>query len=860
MLSISPVKNANYYIDLAKKDDYYLDDGNGEPPGLWLGKGSIWLNLEGEVSKSDYQQLLNGFSPDGLPLVQNAGDDGRRKAWDLTFSAPKAISLIWAGADKQLQNEIESAQQVAVEKAIEFIERHAAVARRGEQSRNHERAAGLVVAAFPHCTSRAQDPQLHHHALICNAAPRQDGSWGTIESRKLYQWQLAAGSIYRAELAAKVRKLGFSIEQDSKSFHIPGILKTLCDYFSKRAQDIMDALDAKGITSSASHAGDYIKLSTREHKHSVDRPTLFKKWRNELDEQGFTRQQLEELQQEQSPVAEHNIVDEVVLSEMTKSHSTFREQDVYALTAQQATIAGLNASEAEQKASSILNHPDVVALSVESSLSRLYTTRQMLETEQSLINDAKLLAKESRYAFSTNDIEQAAATAEGQLGFEFDDEQRDAIHAALGAGDFAAIQGSAGAGKTTLLNAVHHIYDHAGLSVLGACVTKKAANNLQQESGIKSQTVASLITAIEDENKPNPLRYIDTLVVDEAGQIPSTALQQLLSAAKSTQCKVILTGEDRQLDAIQHGGALRYLSRPEVLGTTRIQTIRRQKEAWARQAVADLRDGNAYRALKAINENQLLKWGQDKNSTHRKLIQHWHRYQQANPEKPSLIIAQRWSDVKAIGDEVRRILQSEGRVGDENIAIDCHVADRTMQFKFSQGDRIKFCHNDYRDLNVTNGTTGTIQSIQATPEGDIELTVLVDDQRTLTFCASDYANQQGQPYLAPAYASTVFSSQGMTIDGDTFVLYNQGMDRANTYVAASRHKERCHLFCNEEEIDGLSGALDSGESMTAEERLKALAQNISQDRYKVLATEYLASQPEQQHNHDLQREPEYELD
>tara|TARA_R110001583_G_C5665631_1_gene410086 strand:- start:819 stop:3401 length:2583 start_codon:yes stop_codon:yes gene_type:complete len=859
VLSISPVKNVKYYIDLAQKDDYYLDNGNGEPPGLWLGKGATWLNLSGNINKNDYEKLLNGFSPNGQPLVQNAGDDGRRKAWDMTFSAPKDISIIWARSDKQLQNEIESAQQTAVDKAIEFIERYAAVARRGERSKYHERAAGLVVAAFPHCTSRAQDPQLHHHALICNAAPRMDGSWGAIESRKLYQWQLAAGSIYRAELASQMRGLGFAIVQDKKSFHISGILKSLCDYFSKRAQDIRDALDAKGITSSASQAGDYIKLSTREHKHSVDRPILFNKWRKELDAQGFTRQQLAKLQQEDSRDTSYSIIDEVVLAEMTESYSTFREQDLYALTAQQATIAGLDASESEQKANSILSHPDVIALPSGSSHSRIYTTRQVLEVEQSLINDAQQLAQQSRYAFSTHEIEQAVTSAESQLGFQFDDEQLDAIHAALGSSDFVTIQGSAGAGKTTLLNAVNHMYELAGLSVIGACVTKKAANNLQQESDISTQTVANLITAIEDENKPNPLRHIDTLVVDEAGLLPTTALQQLLCAAKAAQCKVILTGEDRQLDAIQHGGALRYLSRPEVLGTTRVQTIRRQREAWARQAVADLRDGKAYNALKAIDANRLLHWGRDRNSTRSKLIQHWHQYQKNNPCKPSLIIAQHWKDVKAISDDVRHILQSEGHVGDENIAMDCHVADKTMKFEFSRGDRIKFCHNDYRELHVTNGTTGTIQSIQHIRDSDVELTVLVDGQRELTFRVSDYANKQGQPYLALAYASTIFSSQGMTIDGDTFVLYNQGMDRANTYVAASRHKDRCHLFCNEEEVDGLSGALDSGTKSTPERRLKALAQNISQDRYKLLASEYLPPQVDQQQNNNLQREPEYEL-
>ncbi|MFL0797830.1 MAG: relaxase domain-containing protein [Cellvibrionaceae bacterium] len=856
MLSISPVKNTNYYIDLARKDDYYLNDDNGEPPGRWLGKGSTWLKLFGTIEKRDYKKLLNGFSPDDVPLVQNAGNDNRRKAWDLTFSAPKSVSLVWARADDSLKDQIELAQQIAVEKAIDFIERHAAITRRGKHSSKQEKAAGLVVATFPHCSSRAQDFQLHHHALICNAAPRQDGSWGTLESRKLYQWQKAAGGIYRAELASQMQELGFGVEQENQGFHISGVLKSICDFFSKRAQAIRDALDAKGITSSASRAGDLIKLNTREKKHSVDRPTLFSKWRSELDAQGFTFQQLNQIRYDRSPEADKILTDEVLLSEITESHSTFREQDVYEKVAQLATTAGLNAVEAEQKASSILKHPDVIALPLDNSPSRIFTTRQVLDTEQALINDAKQLANKSHYAFSVEDIDQAVTNAEKKLGFQFDDEQKNAIHAALGSGDFATVQGSAGAGKTTLLSAVNHAYVSADLSVIGACVTKKAANNLQTESGIQAQTVASLITAIEDEGKTNPLKYIDTLVVGEAGQLPSTALQQLLSAAKSAHCKVILTGEDRQLDAIQHGGALRYLSRPEVVGTTRVQTIRRQREGWARQAVADLRDGNAFRALEAMNENHLLHWGQDKNNTHSQLIQHWHAYQTINPDKPSLIIAQRWQDVKAISDEVRNILQREGKVGNENIAIDCHVADRTMSFEFSRGDRIKFCRNDYRDLQVTNGTTGTVQSIQHTNNGDIRFTVITDENRKLNFLASDYANEQGQPYLAPAYASTIFSSQGMTIDGDTFVLYNQGMDRANTYVAASRHKERCHLFCNREEVDGLSGALDYGEPTTDEARLNTLAENISKDRYRLLASEYLPHIEEQ----TIERSQEIEYD
>ncbi len=61
MLSIFPVKGISYYINLAQKDDYYHDDANGEPPGTILGKGALWLNLAGNINKTDFENLLNGF-------------------------------------------------------------------------------------------------------------------------------------------------------------------------------------------------------------------------------------------------------------------------------------------------------------------------------------------------------------------------------------------------------------------------------------------------------------------------------------------------------------------------------------------------------------------------------------------------------------------------------------------------------------------------------------------------------------------------------------------------------------------------------------------------------------------------------
>src|SRR5687768_6923140 len=102
MLSIGAMTSGqgNYYADLAR-EDYYLE--GGEPPGQWIGQGAHALGLAGQVEREQFLKLFDGFDIHGQPLVQNAGQhDGhleRKAGWDLTFSAPKSLSTIWAVCD-----------------------------------------------------------------------------------------------------------------------------------------------------------------------------------------------------------------------------------------------------------------------------------------------------------------------------------------------------------------------------------------------------------------------------------------------------------------------------------------------------------------------------------------------------------------------------------------------------------------------------------------------------------------------------------------------------------------------------------------------------------------------------------------
>ncbi len=87
---------AGYYAALAR-DDYYTR--GGEPPGDWLGRGAASLGLSGTVDAAALRHVLHGFDGAGAAAgVQGAGTD-HHAGWDLTFSAPKSVSVLWATTD-----------------------------------------------------------------------------------------------------------------------------------------------------------------------------------------------------------------------------------------------------------------------------------------------------------------------------------------------------------------------------------------------------------------------------------------------------------------------------------------------------------------------------------------------------------------------------------------------------------------------------------------------------------------------------------------------------------------------------------------------------------------------------------------
>ena len=215
-----------YYSELAR-EDYYLE--GGEPPGEWFGKAATFFGLTGKVEKQALQELFRGYA-NGFPLSQNAGNNepdslGRKpvRAYDLTYNAPKSVSLARFIAPRTLGAAIEKAHDDSVRDAISKIEATGAFARLGYSGRGGLIHCDIIAAIFRHSTNRNLEAHLHSHCLVGNGALSADGNTRSLHGPALFQKKMENGAYYQRQFAKRLERLGLSIEWHGQTFEICGI-------------------------------------------------------------------------------------------------------------------------------------------------------------------------------------------------------------------------------------------------------------------------------------------------------------------------------------------------------------------------------------------------------------------------------------------------------------------------------------------------------------------------------------------------------------------------------------------------------------------------------------------------------------
>ena len=284
MMTPAPA-NLAYFLETSAENYFGIQN---EPDGYWLGTAANQLNLIGVAETKHIANLAAGYLPDGsvsLVQQQNYSTRSRQPGWDLTFNAPKSVSIAFALANDQTRREIRQAHTVAIKRAFQYLEEHGALTRRKNDGDVVFERANLIAVAFEHASSRNLDPHLHTHLVVLNVAFRSDGTTGTVYSRPFWNLQKAAGAIYRATLATELIERNVDgLRKGAHSFELESIPESDLKKWSTRRSEILAV--EKLLAQDSAKARDIIAHKTRNEKTSVSRTELFVKWYHRSIENG----------------------------------------------------------------------------------------------------------------------------------------------------------------------------------------------------------------------------------------------------------------------------------------------------------------------------------------------------------------------------------------------------------------------------------------------------------------------------------------------------------------------------------------------------------------------------------------------
>ncbi len=172
-------------------------------PGRWVGGGAAALGLSGAVDLGELAEVLAGRHPLGPGPLGDPRHPRRRAGWDLTFAAPKGVSLV---AELTAEAGVAAAHRAAVDEALGFAGRHACWAQSANRLVNA--GSGMLAARFEHDRSAAGDPHLHTHVLLVNALRSEDGMWSAVTSSPLWRSERELSTIYRLGLRHHMAQAG----------------------------------------------------------------------------------------------------------------------------------------------------------------------------------------------------------------------------------------------------------------------------------------------------------------------------------------------------------------------------------------------------------------------------------------------------------------------------------------------------------------------------------------------------------------------------------------------------------------------------------------------------------------------------
>ncbi|MFI8631231.1 MobF family relaxase [Microbacterium sp. NPDC077663] len=857
---------------------YYSEAGT--PPGSWVGAGVTGLAgsiAAGSPVAEEQLRRLMGYGqdpttaeqlgrpyrkfeteaervkrrvdalPKGLPANEHEaqvaliGAEESRKltgapvaGFDLTFSASKSVSTLWAVADGGAQAFIAAAHHAAIQDVLTVLERDVAATRIGAKGPRGAVAQvpvrGVIAAQYDHYDSRSSDPQLHTHMVIANRVQAvSDGKWRTLDSRALHAALTGLSEHYNAVLSDHLTwALGVGWEARergqgrSTAWEIAEVSQELMDEFSSRTRNIEQVKDGLVAEYMEKHGRQPSQkllwqfrqratLETRppKQRHSLSELTV--RWRERatriLGEDATTwaaavvagSKADPLLRADDIPLEDVHQIAEVVIARVGNRRATWKRWNLHAeavrqtmdirfATAADRDVVTRHIVDAAEAVSLRLTPPDLA--SSPPLFQRTDGTSMFRRKDATVYSSERVLAAEDRLLDAAENrqaptvplrwIEHAART-KNRDGHTLSTDQEQAIaKICLSARTLDVLVGPAGTGKTTTMRALRTAWEkrHGPQSLIGLAPSAAAAEVLAGDLGISTENTAKWL--FEHRHGAWGLEPGQLVIIDEASLAGTLALDAIASHAREVGAKVLLVGDWAQLAAVDAGGAFGMLVR-ERGDAPELTDVRRFRNDWEKHTSLGLRIGDTDVIDTYIGHDRVTPGGHEEILE--QAYQAW-RSDQATG-KTSVLIAETLDTVSALNTRARTDRIAAGQVALDGVRL--HDGNEA-----SRGDLVITRKND-RKLTlgrswVKNGDRWEVA--RANDDGSLTLRRARSKWRTTITLPAAYVAEN----VELAYAVTAHRAQGSTVDTAHAIVHSPEMTRESLYVAMTRGRESNRVY------------------------------------------------------------------
>jgi len=842
MWTCQVVKNGKTYLCRHLSANDYYDEGK-QVVGQWAGKASRILGIEGQdihAGDAHFEKLRTNVHPIGGPLTQRTGEE-RRAFFDFQISAPKSVSIIAVtfGDDR-----LRTAHEEAVTASFQHLEKFASRRERSGEAvkgKGSTYTGNLVSARFTHDSSRNLDAQLHTHVVTANATYDEGKKiWYALENGEMFKAVGYAGRIYQAELAMRVKALGYEIVEDRENgkirgFEISGVTEEDRLKQSTRRIQIEAAIEdfkkKKGRLPSAAET-HVIAVETRSKKLA------------EISTEEVRKKQLDKY----DPLARSRLEGLIRIARATALPS--HPMPVRNQLAQEAVNFAINHRFERE---SVLSFKEIVTTALEENLgllthkevydatlenkelvdikssrqgpieNTLITTRENLNSEYQTIKLVNL---------GRNQFEEFSKNPE--ISRDLAPDQRKAVTRILNSKDAVmALRGPAGTGKTFTLKEIDRILSTSGKTTIFITPTHAAKSVLNKDGFKNTETVSQFIANLAK----TPVDLTEhVVVVDEAGMLSSKQGFLLLEQSLKRRARVILVGDEKQLLSVEAGDFLGNLKRHSNIEVAELTEIRRQHKSQYRNAMRKMSEGKIFEGIEILDKEGKIFEGQG-NYLKNAASSYIGKLDQG---ESALIVAPTWREINMINSLVRNHKKSLGKLNGSTYTIktieinDSTKAQKTREKYYKPGMMVsswksskwrnwqKIEKVENGNITLSSGSSINIKQenhhllvgeekkieiqkgdqllIQATDKrlglknGDIVSITDIDATMAITVL-----NSEGQKITIPkefrrfshGYAVTSEKSQGTTVD--SVIVAGSKVSGRRIYVSTSRGRKNVEV-------------------------------------------------------------------